>query len=125
MEGLDSPVHGISDGVRLMVLFAWGLTLWWFSKASLGKLSASSPHRAACSSIRLCFPGHNGLYLIQKSLPLSGLPGRDLLVVTKSDLLAAHETCLLLLQRSQGNFRGDWSWFSVPPYMVFSVIAWA
>ena len=50
-------------------------------------------------------PRHNSLHLSQKSLPLGALPGRGLLVVTESELLAAHEPTHTL--RSQGNCRAD------------------
>ena len=58
-------------------------------------------------------PGHNSLHLSQKSLPLGALPGRALLIVTESELLAAHEPSHTL--RSQGNCRADRPGFPESP----------
>jgi len=51
------------------------------------------------------FPGHHLLHLGQKALASGALLSRGLLVIAKSELLAAHEPSPRL--RLHGNFRAD------------------
>ena len=59
------------------------------------------------------FPRHHLLHFSQKTLAPRALLGRGLLVITESELLAAHEPSPRL--RLQGYFRADGSGFPEPP----------
>lgn len=59
------------------------------------------------------FPRHHHLHLAQKSLPLGALFSCGLLVITESELLAAHHPCVHL--RLQGYFRADGLGFPESP----------
>jgi len=63
--------------------------------------------------INQCFPRHNIFHLAQKSFSAGALFGSGLLVITESELLAAHEPCPYL--RLLGYFRADGSGFPEPP----------
>jgi hypothetical protein len=72
--------------------------------------------------INQCFPRHNIFHLAQKSFSAGALFGSGLLVITESELLAAHEPSPYL--RLLGYFRADGSSYPEPPQATH-IVDWS